>query len=187
MRLLSFISAVIFHVLSLKRNNYSIRRNALLIDNYIWSHSKFENMKDIDGLELSPKKIEYLKFISEKKRAKTTEISGEFRVDPSTTTKILLELAKTDLITYTPYHGCSLTEKGIEYASFLNRRHGLIVCMLVEIGMNVKNACEAAQRFEGFVTKDVVDVLCRNFSHPDHSPCGTQISHDTCCCCPGDR
>jgi len=140
-------------------------------------------MKGIDGLELSPKKTEYLKFIKEKKKAKTTEISNEFKVDPSTTTKILLELAKTDLITYTPYHGCSLTEKGFEYTEFLNRRHGLIVCILVKVGMDVKAACKAAQRFEYFVTKDVVDVFCRNLSHPDHSPCGTRISPDTCCCC----
>ncbi|MCZ7358304.1 MAG: metal-dependent transcriptional regulator [Candidatus Methanoperedens sp.] len=142
-------------------------------------------MKGINGLELSPKKIDYLKFLKEKKKAKTTEISDEFKVDPSTTTKILLELAKTDLVTYTPYHGCSLTEKGIKYVEFLNRRHGLIVCMLVGMGMDTKTACEAAGRFEYFVTKDVVDTLCKNFSHPDLSPCGTSISRDTCCCCPG--
>lgn len=139
-------------------------------------------MKGIDGLELSPKKIEYIIFIKGKKKAKTTEISSEFRVDPSTTTKILLELAKTGLITYTPYHGCSLTKKGIEYAEFLNRRHGLVVCMLTRMGMDVKKACKAAQRFECFVTKEVVDTLCRNFSHPEYSPCGTQIGHDICCC-----
>jgi Mn-dependent DtxR family transcriptional regulator len=141
-------------------------------------------MKNIDGLELSPKKIEYLKFISEKKTARTNEISHEFNVDPSTTTKILLELAKTDLITYTPYHGCSLTEKGEEYADFLNRRHGLIVSLLVKNGMNIRTACEAVKRFESFVTKDVVDSLCKNLSHPEESPCGTKIIHDTCCCCP---
>lgn len=144
-------------------------------------------MKGINGLELSPKKIDYLKFIKEKKRAKTTEISNEFKVDPSTTTKILLELAKTDLITYTPYHGCSLTEKGIEYAEFLNRRHGLIVCMLAGMGVEVKTACKATQRFEYYVSKDVVDILCTNLSHPDCSPCGTKISHDVCCCCPGGQ
>ncbi len=142
-------------------------------------------MKDIDGLELSPKKIEYLKFINQKKKAKTTEISCKFKVDPSTTTKILLELAKTDLIIYTPYHGCSLTEKGIEYAEFLNRRHGLIVYMLAGMGMDAKTACKEAQRFEYYVTKDVVDMLCKNFSHPCHSPCGMEISRDNCCCCPG--
>lgn len=141
-------------------------------------------MKDIDGLELSPKKIEYLKFINEKKTARTNEISEEFDVDPSTTTKILLELAKTDLIRYTPYHGCSLTKKGEEYADFLNRRHGLIVSLLVKNGMQIKTACEAVKRFESYVTKDVVDSLCKNLSHPEESPCGTKIIHDTCCCCP---
>jgi DtxR family Mn-dependent transcriptional regulator len=149
--------------------------------------SKHGYMRGINGLELTPKKSDYLKFINEKKKAKTTEISDEFKVDPSTTTKILLELAKTDLITYTPYHGCSLTEKGVKYAEFLNRRHGLIVCMLAGMGMDAKTACEATQRFEYFVTKDVVDILCMNLFHPDQSPCGIQISHDTCCCCPAER
>jgi len=45
-------------------------------------------MEDITGLELSPKKNEYLKYILKQEGpVKTTDISTQFKVDPSTTTK----------------------------------------------------------------------------------------------------
>lgn len=44
-----------------------------------YRYEGFGYMEGINGLELSPKKTDYLKFIKEKKRAKTTEISGEFK------------------------------------------------------------------------------------------------------------
>ncbi len=144
-------------------------------------------MKGIDGLELSPKKAEYIKFFHNRVDVKTTEIASKFNVDPSTVTKIIAELSKTDFITYTPYHGCTLTYKGEEYANFLNRRHGLIVCLLVDVGMDIDSACEAASKFEYFVPKMVVDNACKKLGHPERSPCGVHICSDTCCCCPEER
>lgn len=143
-------------------------------------------MKGIDGLELSPKKTEYIKFIDNRKNTRTNEIAREFKVDPSTATKIIVELSKTDFISYKPYHGCTLTHKGKEYARFLNRRHGLLVCLLVELGMSKDSACEAVCKFEYFVPKEAVDNICKKLKHPGSSPCGVRISGDRCCCCTGE-
>jgi len=61
-------------------------------------------MKRNDGLELSPKKSEYLKYIFEKGGiVRTTDISNNFHLDPSTITKTIQEMSSTGLIEYVPY------------------------------------------------------------------------------------
>jgi DtxR family Mn-dependent transcriptional regulator len=141
-------------------------------------------MKDIDGLEISPKKIEYLKYIlSREGTVKTTDISSEFHVDPSTITKTINELASTGLILHVPYRGISLTEKGKEYAEFLVRRHRILGLVLSHYGLSRDEACKATSEFEGYVPKDVIDKMCASLGHPTTGICG-KISHDTCCCCP---
>ena len=52
-----------------------------------------------DGLELSPKKSEYLKYIFEKGGiVRTMDISDHFHLDPSTITKAIQEMSSTGLI-----------------------------------------------------------------------------------------
>jgi len=141
-------------------------------------------MKDTDGLELSPKKNKYLMFIfSRGGTVKTTDLSSEFRVDPSTITKTINELASTDLIQHTPYRGIALTERGKDYAEFLVRRHRILGLVLSHYGLSRDEACKTASRFEGYVPKDVIDKMCAALGHPTMGICG-KIHHDTCCCCP---
>ncbi|MCD1294164.1 metal-dependent transcriptional regulator [Methanocella sp. CWC-04] len=144
-------------------------------------------MKNIDGLELSPKKIEYLKYILRRgETVKTTDISNEFDVDPSTVTKTINELEGTGLIEHVPYRGVRLTSRGIEYAEFLLRRHRLIALMLSNYGLTPKEACEEASKLEGYVSKEVVNKICNSMGHPDEGVCGA-IKHDFCCCCPEEN
>ena len=144
-------------------------------------------MKDIDGLELSPKKGEYLKFLLERDGfAKTTDLAGRFGVDPSTITKVIGELAATGLVEHVPYHGARLTETGREYATFLVRRHRLLGLVLSHYGLTPEEACSEASKLEGYVSKETVDKICSSLGHPTMSICG-RITHDTCCCCPGDE
>jgi DtxR family transcriptional regulator, Mn-dependent transcriptional regulator len=143
-------------------------------------------MRDIDGLELSPKKNEYLKYIFERDgTVKTTEISSSFNVDPSTTTKIINEMTETGLIEHVPYRGICLTPKGREYAEFLIRRHRIIELMLSHYGLTSEEACEEASQLEFYMSKDIVDKICASLGHPSVGICG-RITHDTCCCCPAD-
>jgi len=141
-------------------------------------------MKDIDGLELSPKKSEYLKYILERGgTAHTTDISEHFRLDPSTITKTIGEMSSTGLIEHVPYRGVRLSRKGEEYAEFLVRRHRIIELMLSHYGLTAQEACSEALKLEGHVSKDVVDKICTSLGHPSVGICG-RIKHDTCCCCP---
>ena len=144
-------------------------------------------MKNIDGLELSPKKSEYLKFILEHGgTVHTTDISEHFRLDPSTITKTINEMSSTDLIEHVPYRGVRLTERGTEYAEFLLRRHRIIELILSRYGLSADEACAEASKFEGYVSKEVVDKICTSMGHPSMGICG-RIKHDTCCCCPNEE
>jgi len=144
-------------------------------------------MKGIDGLELSPRKNEYLKYLLENGgMAHTTDISEHFNVDPSTVTKAISEMSSTGLIEHTPYKGVRLTPRGREYATFLVRRHRVLGLMLSHYGLTPSEACIEASKLESHVSKEVVDKICKSLGHPSMGICG-RITHDTCCCCPDDE
>lgn len=155
--------------------------------NYLSYMRIFCPMRGIDGLELSPKKSEYLKYIMEKGDiVHTTDISKHFNLDPSTITKTIQEMSSTDLIEHIPYRGVRLTSKGREFAEFLIRRHRIIELMLSHYGLTAKQACDEALKVEGVVSKYLVDKICNSLGHPNVGICG-RIKHDTCCCCPEDN
>lgn len=143
-------------------------------------------MRNIDGLELTPRKSEYMKYLLELDGfAKTSDLSGHFKVDPSTITKTIDELAETRLVEHVPYRGFRLTDDGREYAEFLVRRHRILGLMLSRYGLTPEEACSEASKFEGYVSKETIDKICTSMGHPTMSTCG-RITHDTCCCCPKD-
>src|SRR5208337_3773004 len=151
--------------------------------NYLSYRRILEPVKDMeDGLELSPKKCEYLKYIFETGGVvRTTDISEHYNLDPSTITKTVQEMALTGLIEYTPYRGISLTSLGTEYAEFLVRRHRVLEIMLSHYGLSSQEACEEASKLEGYVSREVVDKICHSLGHPSMGICG-KIKHDKCCC-----
>lgn len=155
--------------------------------NYLSHISIFYHMRDIDGFELSPKKSEYLKYILQKGGiVHTTDISQHFNLDPSTITKTIQEMSPTDLIEHIPYRGVRLTQRGREFAEFLVRRHRIIELMLSHYGLTAQEACEEALKFEGLMSKDIVNKICNSLGHPNMGICG-RIKHDTCCCCPEEN
>jgi Mn-dependent DtxR family transcriptional regulator len=139
-----------------------------------------QSYPDFTGLELSPRKVDYLKFILEKGgTVKTTEISSSLKVDPSTTSKTLNELALAGYLNHVPYRGVDLTELGKSYAEFLIRRHRILSLLLTHYGISSERACDEASRFEAFVSKDAVDKICSSMGHPMFGVCG-EISHEKC-------
>ena len=87
---------------------------------FIFLYMNEQNYPEFTGLELSPRKVDYLKFIFEKRgTVKTTEISSCLQVDPSTTSKTLNELATAGYLNHVPYRGVDLTDMG---------RHSRISC-----------------------------------------------------------
>jgi Mn-dependent DtxR family transcriptional regulator len=141
---------------------------------------KEKSFPEFTGLELSPRKVDYLKFILEQgETVKTTEISSNFQVDPSTTTKTLNELALAGYLNHIPYRGVDLTELGKAYTEFLIRRHRILSLLLAHYGLSSEEACNEVSRFEAFVSKDTIDKICSSMGHPMFSVCG-EISHTKC-------
>lgn len=137
-------------------------------------------MQEITGLELSPKKVEYLKFILRKgELVKTTDISTELNVDPSTTTKTINDLSDSGYVDHVPYRGVRLTEKGKQYADFYINRHNILSLMLSHYGLSSEEACSEVSRFEAFVSKPAIDTICGAMGHPTVGVCG-RIKHTTC-------
>jgi DtxR family Mn-dependent transcriptional regulator len=137
-------------------------------------------MHDITGLELSPKKVEYLRFLFKKDGAvRTTDIASSLKVDPSTTTKTISDLASLGLVNHVPYRGVSLTQKGLSYAEFLVNRHNILSLMLSHYGLSADEACDEVSRFESFVSKRAVDQMCCSMGHPSEGVCG-KIVHISC-------
>ncbi len=137
-------------------------------------------MQEITGLELSPKKVEYLKFLLKiGGLVKTTDISTELNVDPSTTTKTINDLSDSGYVDHVPYRGVRLTDKGKEYAGFFVNRHNILSLMLSHYGLSSEEACVEAARFEAFVSKSAIDKICGAMGHPTVSVCG-RIGHDSC-------
>jgi len=138
-------------------------------------------MKEGAGFELSPKKVEYIKFINGKNGpVKTNNIAAGFGVDPSTITKTLVELADEGLLVYIPYHGVSLSAKGKITAQFLVKRHRILALALTHFGLSHDQACFEVSRFESFVSKDAIDQMCRAMGHPKQGVCW-DITHDDSC------
>jgi Mn-dependent DtxR family transcriptional regulator len=138
-------------------------------------------MEPSDGLFLSPKKVEYLKYIFERGgMVKTSDIASRFHVDPSTITKTISELADAGLLSHKPYHGVCLTGPGEQHAEFLVKRHRILSLALVRYGLSDEQACREVSRFESLVSREAIDTMCRAMGHPSHGVCG-EITHDAGC------
>jgi DtxR family transcriptional regulator, Mn-dependent transcriptional regulator len=152
-----------------------------VIPNLILAYTDISCMKPECGLALSPRKVEYLKFIFGREgMVRTNEIASAFTVDPSTITKTLAELTGSGYITHVPYRGVCLTDAGKHHAEFLVKRHRILSLILVRYGLSDEAACREVSRFESLVTKDAIDTLCRAMGHPRNGVCG-EITHDDGC------
>jgi Mn-dependent DtxR family transcriptional regulator len=138
-------------------------------------------METVEGLELTPRKVEYLKFLyGQGGTARTTEIASHFSVDPSTITKTICELSDAGYLLHTPYRGVVLTEEGKRYAGFLIKRHRILSLIFVRNGLSDEEACREVSRFESFISRDAIDTMCRAMGHPQQGTCG-EITHDEGC------
>jgi DtxR family Mn-dependent transcriptional regulator len=125
---------------------------------------------------MSQKSVEdYLKAVYDLSRngkpASTTQISRTLKVAPASVTEMLKKLAENGYVNYSPYHGSSLTEKGLEGAQKITRKHRLLERFLSDVlhikGDQVhKQACE----MEHALSDEAEESLCRFLKHPDKCP-----------------
>jgi DtxR family Mn-dependent transcriptional regulator len=97
-----------------------------------------------------------------------TQISQKLDVAPASVTEMLKKLAQDGYINYHPYHGSTLTEKGLKEAKKITRKHRLLEKFLsdvLHIGKD-KVHLEACQ-MEHALSDEAEESLCRFLKHPD--------------------
>jgi DtxR family Mn-dependent transcriptional regulator len=100
-----------------------------------------------------------------------TDLSQRLDVAPASVTEMLKKLADADYIKYSPYHGSTLTEKGLKEAQKVTRKHRLLESFLsniLRIG-NDKVHQEACQ-MEHALSDETEESLCRFLNHPGTCP-----------------
>ncbi|MCL1965555.1 MAG: metal-dependent transcriptional regulator [Candidatus Bathyarchaeota archaeon] len=100
-----------------------------------------------------------------------TDIAQKLNVTPASVTEMLKKLADENYIKYSPYHGSTLTEKGLKEAQKITRKHRLLESFLsnvLHIG-NDKVHQEACQ-MEHALSDEAEESLCRLLKHPDTCP-----------------
>jgi DtxR family transcriptional regulator, Mn-dependent transcriptional regulator len=101
----------------------------------------------------------------------TTEIAEHFKIAPASVTEMLKKLAKKGYVEYSPYHGAHLTNKGLQIAEKITRKHRLLERFLhdvLRIGKDKVHveACE----MEHALSDEAEEALCRFLKHPDLCP-----------------
>src|SRR3989304_8035288 len=80
---------------------------------------------------------DYLKAIYGQSRTgdlvSTTGISQKLDVSPASVTEMLKKLSADGYIKYSPYHGSTLTEKGLQEAQKVTRKHRLLEKFLSDV------------------------------------------------------
>jgi DtxR family Mn-dependent transcriptional regulator len=118
---------------------------------------------------------DYLKTIhslsKNNEKVNNTDIAQKLRIAPASVTEMLKKLADENYIKYSPYHGSTLTEKGLKEAQKITRKHRLLESFLsnvLRIG-NDKVHQEACQ-MEHTLSDEAEESLCRLLKHPDTCP-----------------
>jgi DtxR family Mn-dependent transcriptional regulator len=105
------------------------------------------------------------------KTVTTTEVSEHFKIAPASVTEMLKKLAKKGYVKYSPYHGARLTDKGLQVAEKVTRKHRLLERFLHDV-LRIRNdrvhaeACE----MEHTLSDEAEESLCRLMKHPDKCP-----------------
>jgi len=98
----------------------------------------------------------------------TTEISQKLDVAPASVTEMLKKLAQDGYIKYSPYHGSTLTEKGLQEAQKVARKHRLLEKFLSDVLHIGKDQVHTqACQMEHALSDEAEESLCRLLKHPD--------------------
>jgi len=107
---------------------------------------------------------------------KTTELATYMNVSPASVTEMLKVLAAEGLVEYERYRGVKLTEKGIEYARLVRKKHHVLESFLINV-LNVDRvtAHNEACRLEHALSDESAIRMCQMM--------GTHVDSD-CPICP---
>ncbi len=127
--------------------------------------------------KLTASQEDYLEAIfhisAEKMAARAKDIATYLSVRASSVTGALRNLGKMGLINYAPYDLITLTEEGRIVAEDIVQRHQALEKFLVNVlGVEAKEADEAACKMEHAVPKPIIDRLVKYSEYVEKCPKG---------------
>ncbi|SJZ78048.1 iron (metal) dependent repressor, DtxR family [Pilibacter termitis] len=129
---------------------------------------------------MTPNKEDYLKLILElgggDDLVSNKEIVSNSDVTPASVSEMIGKLVKEELVTHTRYQGVQLTQKGLEKASELLRRHRLWEVFLVEkLGYQWNEVHQEAEILEHATSMELEKRLDEFLDFPKACPHGAII------------
>lgn len=107
---------------------------------------------------------------------KTSQIASALGVTPAAVTEMLKRLEAHELVSYTPYHGVSLSGRGTARALAVLRRHRLWEVFLFRVlGIPWSRVHDHACRLEHATDDQLADALAEHLGHPRTDPHGDPI------------
>ncbi len=104
------------------------------------------------------------------------QVSDSMQVTPGTATSMAKHLASLGLVEYTPRRGCRLTDRGMQLALRMIRRHRLIETFLERtLGYDWSEVHADAEQLEHAVSDRFIDRLDRFLGYPEADPHGDPI------------
>ncbi len=101
-------------------------------------------------------------------KVNTTAISQKLNVAPASVTEMLKKLSEEGYINYSPYHGSTLTDKGLKEAQKVTRKHRLLEKFLTDVLHIGKDKVHTqACQMEHALSDEAEESLCRLLKHPD--------------------
>jgi len=105
------------------------------------------------------------------KPVSTTAISHYLKIAPASVTEMLQKLAQKQYIDYSPYHGSKLTNKGLQAAEKVTRKHRLLEKFLYDVLKIGKDRVHSqACEMEHTLSDEAEESLCRLLNHPAKCP-----------------
>jgi DtxR family Mn-dependent transcriptional regulator len=109
-------------------------------------------------------------------RVTTSLVAECFGFAPPSVTGMLQKLAKLDLVSYTPYHGVALTDRGQRIALEVLRHHRLLELFLVrELGYSWEEVHAEAEVLEHVISETLEARIAARLGHPTTDPHGDPI------------
>jgi DtxR family transcriptional regulator, Mn-dependent transcriptional regulator len=134
-------------------------------------------VRAVDCLKLCYKFLERGEHISTslmRERLEALEPDGQ--LSDATVTQLFKWLAERGYVDHTPYHGVTLTSKGVTAAAELVRHHRLLELFLVRVmGFNLDEVDAEAERLEHAISEAFEDRMDALLGHPTEDPHGDPI------------
>lgn len=103
---------------------------------------------------------------------KTTELASFMNISPASVTEMVKVLSNDGLVDYEKYRGIKLTEKGLDSARIVRKKHHVLEKFLINVlNIDEETAHEEAHRLEHALSEESAIKICQMMGTPVDNDC----------------